>query len=105
MNQLTLFNQSAKQSRDKAFGQVLSNAASWVDLALETIPSISGEVTGEDIRNTIEKIIGEPHHHNTWGAVINTAIKRGLLFRTGEYRQMCGPKSHARRTPVYRTRQ
>ena len=58
--------------------------------------------TGEDLRLRLETRIGKPHHHNAMGALVKQALKLGLIERTGGFRAMTEPKSHARMTAVYR---
>ena len=94
---------AARRARDKALSLV--DEPPYSDRALLIIPRMTGRsVTGEDIRLTIERVIGQPHHHNTWGAIIATAVRRGLLIKTGHYTQMKTKKSHARVTPTYMVR-
>jgi hypothetical protein len=57
------------------------------------------EFTGEDLRIILND---ESYHPNAWGAAINALIRKGLIVKTGEYRQMKVVSSHARTTPVYR---
>jgi hypothetical protein len=91
---------AARKARDEALSLV--DEPPYSDRALLIIPQMKGRrVTGEDIRLTVERIIGQPHHHNSWGAIINAAVRRGLLIKTGDYTQMKTKKSHARVTPTY----
>jgi hypothetical protein len=91
---------AAIMARDNALSLVDEPPYSY--RALLIIPQMTGRrVTGEDIRLTVERIIGQPHHHNSWGAIIATAVRRGLLIKTGHYTQMKTKKSHARVTPTY----
>ena len=91
---------AARRARDKALSLV--DEPPYSDRALLIIPQMTGRsVTGEDVRLTIERVIGQPHHHNSWGAIIATAVRRGLLIKTGHYTQMKTKKSHARVTPTY----
>ena len=100
MTQLSIFDAIA--SRDEALAQVSDNAGDWIESALARIPGLSGEMTGEDIRFALVKIIGEPHHSNAWGALIRTAKGRGLIQNTGRYVPMRAANSHGRITSVYR---
>ncbi len=100
MTQLSIFD--ALATRDKVLDRVSDNAGDWIESALARIPGLSGELTGEDIRFALVKIIGEPHHANAWGALIKTAKGRGLIQNTGQYVPMRAANSHARITPVYR---
>ena len=94
----------AADARDRALAQVQSNAGDFGARALAALAAFpSGfEATGEKIRNLIERQGIRPHHPNAWGAVINTAVRRGLLTWTGRMGQMTALKSHARKTPIYR---
>ena len=97
---------AAIKARDRALKSVADNSEDWMEKALEALKYLSTrrEWTGEDIRLLISKpgIVGAPHHHNAWGALINTAVRRKLIVATGRYESMKTTKSHARKTPVYR---
>ena len=58
--------------------------------------------TGECARQILTPLAGKPHHSNTWGALIGTAIKRRVVMPTSAYRAMQAMNSHGRKTPVYR---
>lgn len=93
----------AQLFRDEALDQVSRNSNVFQNHAYDALRSLpEGLYTGEDIRVYIEKLGIYPHHHNAWGAFINHAVRSKILYRTGQYRQMREPKSHARATPVYR---
>ena len=81
-----------------------SNNNDWMRAALREIKRIpAGETfTGEDLRLRLEPVIGPPKHHNAWGAVVNTARRRGLIEPTGYWTNMRTPRSHARMTPIYK---
>lgn len=107
--QLDMF--PAKKARDHALKQVSENAGTWMDEALAIVSSMRGswlnegtDFTGEGLRwyLTRARHLPEPHHPNAWGALIRTAIQRGLLIPTGRFTHMTGPKSHARMTQIYR---
>ena len=93
----------ARAARDKALETVEINAETWFERALFVIYRMpqGTEATGEDVRLLVVEEIGQPHHHNTFGALISQAARKGYLRKTGEYRQMRAKKSHARETPVY----
>ena len=93
---------AALKARDEALAQVSDNAGCWIETALSRISTLSGEMTGEDIRFALVPLVGEPHHSNAWGALIKTAKGRGLIENTGRYVPMRAANSHARITPVYR---
>jgi len=96
----------AREARDRAVEQVSHNAGRWVDRALEMVSRVippRAEVTSEEIRFALtDNGLEAPHHYNAWGALTVAAVKRGLLVDTGRLGQMRGPKSHARRTPIWR---
>lgn len=95
----------AERRRDAGLQQVTDNEPkSWMERAKDAVRDLNQrrEWTGEDIRLFVTESIGEPHHHNIWGALTSWGIKQGILQRTGEWRKMVTPKSHARMTPVYR---
>lgn len=52
----------------------------------------------EDFRKHLLELVKPPHHPNVWGAMWMAAVKRGWVKRTGQYRQMKDPSSHARVT-------
>jgi len=94
----------AKIARDEALARVNENAGEWMERAVLTVATLdSGRLmTGEDIRCSIVGIVGEPHHHNAWGAMIKNALKQKLIRPTGKWKAMQLPQSHARTSPVYR---
>lgn len=60
--------------------------------------------TGEDIRNLVTPIIGEPEHPNAWGGAIHSLLRGNppVLVGIGRYVKMTSPGSNSRRTQVYR---
>ena len=94
------------QLKEEGIRKVSENNENWLQDCVKFIEaSIFGSrshFTGEDIRFDCENFIGFPRHHNAWGALINTLLKRKIIVPTGEYRPMKDRASHARRTPVYR---
>ena len=105
MSQLDLIpSVTGDSERDKYLAQVIENSGGWAKLAVTMVGSHNPEkeYTGEDFRTSVEEHIGKPHHSNAWGSVINTALRKGLIEATGEYRKMKAISSHARKTPVYR---
>lgn len=96
--------EAAKIERDKALTAVKKKSGEWFADAMAALEGLEleGEFTGEDIRHMVVEIVGDPHHHNTWGALIKQAVERGIIEETGEFVQMQDKQSHARRSPVYR---
>jgi hypothetical protein len=58
--------------------------------------------TGQFVRQIMTPLVGKPHHSNTWGALIGTAIKRRIVTPTSTYWAMQAVNSHGRKTPAYR---
>jgi len=88
--------------RDEGMDRVLHD-----DFAAEAFATIRafipvGEaVTGERVRKILTELDVVPHDAHAWGALINQAIKGGLLEPTGVRVKMDDPRSHSRKTDVY----
>jgi len=94
---------TAIDARDKGISKVSEPERQWLDLAHDILRQYpEKEATGEDLRLWVEQRIGKPHHVNVAGAMIMGACRKGILAKTGEYRQMKRKESHARVNPVYR---
>lgn len=93
----------AAARRDTALAQVAEGAGpSFLERVREVLAGMDQpEFTGEDLRVQCVEAGVEPHHHNAWGATINTLVRSGQLVPTGDYAAMRTSKSHARRTPIY----
>jgi hypothetical protein len=102
--QRDLFSGLAQSARDEAIDRVSVNAGPWLPIAIGYIARITEwEGTAEDLRlKLIDSGCPFPHHHNAWGALIMAAVKRGMLQATGRMAKMKTPKSHARKSSVYR---
>lgn len=87
-----------------AMEQVVDHAGDdWRVAAENVLRSMMGqEVTGEDIRLKCEAVGVEPHHSNAWGGFVAGMVKQRVLEKTGRYKAMRAPGSHARETKVYR---
>jgi hypothetical protein len=102
---------ASAQARDAGIEQVTENNSDWMALALLQLEQLARMpngwantehgVTGEDLRRMLIARVGHPGHANAWGALINKAVRDGLLKATGAYRAMKEKRSHARKTPVY----
>jgi hypothetical protein len=98
---------SAKSERDKALDSVSAHAGEWMDIARDAMEALPSGSTGtfEEFRLTlVHGGLDKPHHHNAWGSLARICIARGILIFTGVHRNMKTPKSHARKSPVYRLR-
>lgn len=109
MTQMDLLERMAQDARDKAIEKVSLNNDSFMERALKMISHLRAqmhlmdrEFTGEDIREHLISWKIEPAHSNAYGALIMTAVKRGLIVGTGKYVSMKSAKSHARKTQLYR---
>ena len=100
MDQQDLF--VGRALRDAALELVLDNTGAWKDRYALALPLLTGQrLTAEAIRVLLEPIIGPPHHNNAYGGVVNAAMKRGALVKTGARGQMEIPSSHAHGTDIY----
>lgn len=91
----------ARTARNLALEQVSENSGTFSEQVLCVIARLprGSRHTGETIRLHCQTLGINPHHHNAWGAVINSAKRRGLLTDTGRMVSMTTKKSHARKTP------
>jgi hypothetical protein len=95
---------SAIIARDEGLERVSTRSQQFMAngiLAIAKLPP--GEYTGEQIRLLLFRQHISPHHHNAWGALIMSAVRKGLLFDTGKVANMQTRASHARKTTVYTT--
>ena len=89
-------------ARDTALDSVIHANQDWKAKAIEHVKTMTGrEVTGEDIRIDCATAGITPSSPNAWGAIVNLLVRSGVLVKTGRYRQMKDPKSHARETKTY----
>lgn len=63
----------------------------------------AGLYTGETVRAAVEPNIGEPHHPNCWGAAFRRTLSKVRSFKPLQRTMhMTSPRSHGRRTRLYR---
>ncbi len=89
--------------RDAGLAQTAAHNPGWMARALEIVRDAlqpGAEVMGEDLRALPG--IGEPDHPNAWGALVRTALGRGLLEETGRFEKAKRKSIHAHRLMVYR---
>ena len=95
----------ARQQRDVGIAKTAHKNESWLERCLAKLPQMrlyNAFTTGEQLRVwMLESGIENPTSQHAWGALIRTAMKRGLLRDTGRVAQMTTEKSHARRTPLW----
>ena len=96
--------QNGIQLKEEGIHKVSEHNENWLEDCVKQAEVIGEGVlaTGEDIRFWCEATVGHPKHHNAWGALINTLLKRKIIVPTGEWRPMKDRASHARKTPVYK---
>ena len=103
-DQLDLLDDAASiKERDIALAVVVQNSGDdWMDFAMRAIVRLPIGWTGlgEDVREHVINAVGGPHHPNAWGALIMSALRQQLLFKTGQWKKMRAKKSHARMSPV-----
>lgn len=106
MNQASLFD--ARQARDEGIAKTVMKNESWLERAISMLPAMKKEysyvtgVTGEAVRVwVLAHGLEHPLSQHAWGALVRTAMKRGLIRDTGRQAQMVTEKSHARRTPLW----
>src|SRR6056297_335820 len=88
----------ARTRRDRGITSVTENSQPWMDrAAAAALKMPDGECTGEDIRLHVSELVGDPHHHNAWGALINRLIRNRVIYSTGMTCHAKLPKAHARR--------
>jgi len=96
-------NQPALVARDKGIAKVAANSPTWIEQAHTLIKEYpKDKATGEELKVFLRERIGEPAHHNAYGAMVMGAVRKGLLVGTGEFPTMKLKNSHARRNQLYR---
>ena len=97
-----------EELRDRGIALVSKHAGIWMPLAIHIVTHFPNgwEGAGEDVRYVVDKIIGPPHVPQAWGALIRTVGSskhgRNIIYEIGRYTKMRDPRSHARRTTIYR---
>jgi hypothetical protein len=108
--QLTLFEggaQLGKQLRDVGIARVEQSNATWYDLVLTSLRqylAVNEHVTGDEFRLHWLKHSGPaPTHPNAWGGIWCAAAKHGWIHDSGRTAPMMDPKSHGRKTTIWRS--
>ena len=95
--------QTGEQLKAEGMAQVMAaQTENWQAEAALVLASMQGEFTGEDVRFACQEKGIFASHPNAWGALINQAIKHGLIEPIDRLQPMKSPRSHARKTQVYR---
>jgi|TARA_R110000822_G_scaffold102495_17_gene228935 hypothetical protein len=76
-------------------------SADWTAAAMIETLAMTGEFIAEDVRMALATR-GIVPHPNAWGAFFNHAQLAGVIEATGEWKAMRSPRSHRRKTQVYR---
>jgi len=98
---------SGRQARDSAL-EAAERAAkkAWFDdalLVVERVAIMRDDFTADDVRSFHDSYgFTCPSEGRVWGAVMMQAIRRGMIEKTGSYRQSTRKTNHARDLPVYR---
>lgn len=90
---------TGEELRDAGLDLVLENEAEeWRAAALACVSSVASRLRWlsiHDVRRECERAgIGEPHHHNVWGALLRSA--KGVVRHTGATVKNPSPSAHAR---------
>lgn len=99
------FGNFAQQRRDEALKKVIKNTPegwtrSYYLFALSQ-PRLKEPFSAEDFRLFAAPAIGNPHHHNAWGAHWRCLVEMGWVVPSGALKHMEGPRSNARQTFTY----
>lgn len=96
----------ATETKDAVLHDVEQAYLPWFEKALRIITRLRWELnefSGEDIRHEIEaRLIEQAPGSHVWGALVNTALQRGLIVPTGKRVRMLDKKANGRKTDVYR---
>ena len=97
---------SGQDLKQAGINLVAAHNDEWMAKALRNLTAFmhhQPEFTLEDFRREWRRYGNpEPTHSNAWGSVTRTAAGRGMIAKTGEYRQATEPSSHARMLPVWK---
>lgn len=112
LNPFRIDPEEAAQRRNDALRCVCENAGQdWInrtravaDAFIASLP-VGTRFTGETVTLACRNAgVGEPHHHNSWGGVMQGVIKRALrdkLIRRCGSSMTDGVRGHRRRYPAY----
>ncbi len=94
----------AVEARDRALAEIGEHGDGWAYsaiAALRTYIITHPSFIGEEFRLWAAERVGQPHHHNAWGAVMRVAAQMGIIRMTDRQRPTTTKRSHARRSPVW----
>jgi hypothetical protein len=85
-----------------------ATSSPWINKALgylATLHETHSQVTGEDVRFWLKsRRVKAPASPQSYGALIQSAIRAGILARTNKTRMTVSKTSHSWSTPVYNVR-
>lgn len=96
---------SGRKARDEGIGRVSSHNETWIEKCKREAAIFATTrqfFTGEDIRFHCQEYVGEPKHHNAWGALTCSLVKGKVIEATGEWAQSKEKTSHATKIQIYR---
>lgn len=100
--QIDLF--KSRKRRDAGIAQTSERNSMFLGAAMDVLLLLRERktITGEQLRYEVASRVNlQPTSPHVWGAIIRTAVKRGVLKDSGRTGQMQDVKSHARRTPIW----
>jgi hypothetical protein len=96
---------AGRKARDEGIGRVSDHNETWIAKCQREAALFAASrdtFTGEDIRFHCQEYVGEPKHHNAWGALTCSLVKRKVIVATGQWAQSKDKTSHATLIQVYR---
>ena len=95
-----------RAARDEGAATVLQNAGdAWRDRVAFLIDDLARsrpDLTADDVRAAALRTgLGDPHHHNAWGAALLAASRRGSIRRTMTLRASTRKEANAHSNPVW----
>lgn len=112
MNQLTLIDKDGHTLKEEGMGLARDKAdraePGWSDQAAKYLTRFLyqwplPDFTGEEAQVwMVREGLPRPASSNAWGSVFNSAARRGLIKKTGQYRNSQKPSARSRAIPVWR---
>lgn len=109
MNQLPMDFSKSAAARDAGIARTMDNTGpEWFEGALADFVAFvcdRGEATLEQWRfDWLARGKAAPASHKSYGALANTAAKRGHIVNTGRYVKAQAEKTHAHVVPIWRAK-
>jgi hypothetical protein len=98
----------AQKRRDRGMGLAADaedrDQPKFFDAASRAIERVARRQRTVHVDDVLQECMLRPRHHNAWGGVWRSAIKRGVISRSSETRPCkTDPKKNAHNYPVYRS--